>query len=228
MGIGVKVDFRKTIRSMDRFHKKQVPFAVAKSLTELAKEGQAAVRKNLDKKFDLRATRFIKRNIRITAAKKRDVNKLKAFSAVRTDAKISEFMVIHEKGGTRKPIESRKIAVPSQSLTQKSYRKSSGGVKARFLPKTLLKDFKGNRGSRGPRKKTRSRKPFIITGKGNKPLIVRRTSKKRKPLEILYSFSNSVKVDATWGFEKTVRGVANFKATRVFERNLAAAIKSAR
>ncbi len=228
MPYSVKVDFRKTIRGVEKMHQKQIPFAVAKSLTDLAKIGQSAVRANLPKKFNIRATAFITRNIRITPAKKRDVNRLKAFSAVRTDPKISQFMNIHEKGGTRTPRSSKKLAVPTKALQLKSYRKSSGGVKKRFQPGTLLKDFKGTRGARGPRKKTRSRKPFIIIGKGNTPLIVRRVSKKKRPLEVLYVFKKSVTIDRTWGFEKTVMGIVNFKAKKTFEKNISAAIRSAR
>jgi len=228
MATKFKVDFRATVRALNEIQKKQVPFATAKSLTDLAKAGQAAVRVNTEKKFDLRAKAFIKRNIRITPAKKREVRTGKAFSAVRTDPKIKSFMVGHEKGETRKAMKSRRISVPGTDLVKKAFRKASGGVKRRFLPSTLLKDFKGDRGVRGPKTKSRVKKPFIILGKNGVPLVVRRISKKRKPLEILYSFKKFVKIDKKWGFEKTVKGIVQFKAKRIFEMNLKKALASAK
>ena len=225
--IKVKVDFRETVKQLNKLEKKQVPFATAKSLTELAKIGQRAVRNNLDKKFELRAKSFIKRNIRIIPAKKRDVNKLKAFSAVYTDDKITKFMVIHEEGGIRKSTQSKRLSIPSTDLQKLQFRKSTGAVKKKYQPRTLLKDFKGSRGKRGPRTRSRTKKPFIITGKGGQKLLVRRISKKRRPLELLYVFDKTIKITKRWGFEKTVRGIVGFKANRIFERNLNQALSTA-
>ena len=223
---GVKVDYRDTIRALDRIEKKQVPFAVAKSLTQLAKIGQGAVWANTQKKFDLKAKAFIKRNIKITPAKKTDFKAGKAFSAVYTDRKIINFMVGHEAGQTRTS-STGKLAIPTTGVKKRAYRKASGGVKKSWLPSTLLKGFKGSRGKRS-KQKTRKKQPFIITTKTGVQMVVRRVSKKRKPLDFLYVFSKTAKIDKRWFFARTVERVVTFKSQNVFDRNLKLALATAR
>lgn len=227
MAIKVKVDFRDTVKALNVLEKKQVPFATAKALTRLAQLAQTAVKKNLPKRFDLRRKSFITSRIKIISAKKKDVNTLKAFSAVKTHDQIS-FMVAHEKGKTRRK-QGGSFSVPSRITKSEGYRKKTGGRKKTKLPSHLLKDYPASqRGKRGSRAQTKGRKPFILDD-GGKAFIVRRlTTKKNSPLKLIYTFAKKIRIKPTWGFEKTVNGVVKANAKRIFEKELSNALATAR
>jgi len=236
----IKVLSADTIRALSSIQRQQFPFAFAKSLTQIAKTVQTGVQMRTRLEFQLHSE-FIPRGIRIIPAKKGDVKTGRAFSAVYTAERISTFMPIHEEGGQREPSrqsgggggdKGASFALPGQFLQTKKFRTSTGKVKQRWRPAELLRNYRrhGSGGgklvavSRGGRKKT----PFIIRGKGSGvPMIVRRKSKKRTPLEVLYIFSSRATIKPVWDFEETVEKVVQLGFSKKFSRNLALAVETA-
>jgi len=212
-------------RQLTDIEKNQFPFALAKSLTGTAKKAQMILREETGRRFNLHG-KFVENNIRVIPSKKQDVKRGIAEAAVYTDKKIVRFMVQHEPGALRSPLSSKQIAVPI--YLPKPYRTASGRIKKKWRPETLLKDFKGEKGSGKARRRSKTKRAFIIRAKSGDDLIVRRVSDKRRPLQILYLLTNRVKIKKHWLFEVTVRSVAGRSFERIFNRNLMKAVKTAR
>lgn len=229
----IKVDFDMKAAKIGMTHlqKNQFPFVMAKSLTETAEGARQAVGVQTRREFNLH-TEFIPRNIKKSPAKKSDIQRWGiAEAAVFTGKKLDGWMGVHEWGGTKKPMQSsgrdegKALALPGTDIMTKSYKTSTGKVKVRWKPKTLLKEYKGrNTAIQKGKKKTRARKSFIIKPK-NTAMVVRRKGKMSKPLEILYVFKSEAKIKAKWGFAKAVRRYVNFAFRKKFDRNMTMAIR---
>lgn len=221
----VQVDARSAIQAVDSLHRNQVPFAIARSLTETAKKAQIAVQLITRNKFDLHSE-FIPRGIRVKSARKAEAKLGFANAAVYTAPRISTFMPIHEMSGSRKA-RNRAIAVPGRALKQKQYRTNTGRVKKKWRPSVLLQDWSG--AGRGSARTGRSggggrQRAFIIPDRGNSPaMIARRTGRGSRPLEVLYILIPVAEYKAVWDFENTVRTVAE----KVFKTEFSIAMKQA-
>lgn len=167
----------------------------------------ALTRTAQDAQFEVRRqlpSRFIIRNswisqgIRITPATKSTLE-----SAVYSK---DDFMVRQETGGTKTPISGSSIAVPEAVRTNKR-----GIVTAANRPRALLNK---------PR-------TFIATIGGVRG-IWQRTTKKRKPLRLLFALVPSVRVSARFGFEKTVRAIVESRFARQFQLAFLQALRTAR
>lgn len=99
MQVSVKSDISAFTKALDAFGRNQIPFATAKSLTQVAAD---ASRKRLpvvaDKTFDKGATRFTKRGFKYIKATKRNL-----VATVFIDNIQNEYMKFQVKGGTRFP-----------------------------------------------------------------------------------------------------------------------------
>ncbi|MEO5335214.1 MAG: hypothetical protein H7839_24650, partial [Magnetococcus sp. YQC-5] len=82
---------------------KQIQFASALTLTNLAKDAQAEVRRELPQRFTIR-TNWISKGIQIRSASKND---LKATVLV-----LDQFMAIQETGGIKEGVFGRALGVP--------------------------------------------------------------------------------------------------------------------
>ncbi len=223
--VSIVVHNKKTMRSLNAFEKSQYPFALAHALTKTAGGAQRQAKRMTANKFDLHS-KFVTQNIRITPAKKSDiVNYGFAGAQVRTDKKISRFMVQHEPGAMRRPLESSSISVPMRALQNipGGYRTRGGRVMTKYTPQRLLKGKKGKKG-----KRSILRNPFIMKGRGGTAIIARREGLKRKPLEYLYKFESTVKIKKRWGFVNTVRRFAKVRMKKNLERSLSMAVRSIR
>jgi len=222
---------RDTIRDLNRIERVQLPFVLAKTLTQTARGAAQAGRIRTRKAFDLHGE-FIPKGIRFRPASKSDLLRFGFIeSDVHTAERISTFMPIHERGGIRKPTagagrdKGRAFAIPGEDLRERSFRTRSGRVRKRWRPGTLLQGYSRKRAERGPRSgRTNRRKAFVRRGRGGVPLVLRRRGPKRYPLERLYIFEPQVKIDADWGLEQAVRRYVGFAFTRKFERNMKDAV----
>jgi len=233
--INIRTLIDATKRDLTRIQQEQFPFALAKTLTDIAKGAADIVRKETRSKFDLK-TEFIPKGIGILPAKKSDVRAGSGHSAVFTKPIISGFMPSHEYGDTRTP-KGKSLAIPTEMIKTRSYRLRTGQVKKSYKPSTLLHGYMAknrkvsftggltqSRGSESPRKQA-----FVIKGKGsNVPIVVRRRTKKRYPLELLYIFSRRAKYRAVWGFESSVKDYVYRAFPNIFNRNMNQAIRTAR
>ncbi|GAG40437.1 unnamed protein product, partial [marine sediment metagenome] len=231
--------------ALSNIEKKQHPFALAKSITDVAQGAVKQVQIQTRRKFDL-ATDFIPKGVRRTMAKKRDVKmKGMATSVVFTMPKISGFMPIHEEGGKRDPFmgkgtRSRKgittkdtgkyFAIPSEMIEKKVYT-TSGKVKKRYLPGELLKNFQKsksrNLGKGIPmivrRQRGGTKTPFIIRA-GGAP----KDKKRRGELEILHIFTSRASYSPVWDFEETVYDYVVRAFGTIYKRNLRKAVATAK
>lgn len=230
-------DARRSLSSLER---DQFPFALAKTLTEIAGMAVIAVRKKTRQEFDLH-TEFIPKGITRTRAQKKDVkNKGIGETVVYTKPIISGWMPIHETGGNRKAHsglgkdKGKYLTIPAQDLLKRAYKTGSGKARKRWKPSTLLSQYKGRNvsysgGMTRPTRGGRKGKPFIIRGKGsNVPIIVRRKGTQRYPLELLYIFSRKARYKPVWGFEKVVEEIVDLRFATRLKANLNVAVRTAK
>ena len=241
----IKVYAKDTYRALSKIEKQQHPFALAKSITDVAEGAVEQVRVRTRQEFDL-ATNFVPRGVRKTSAKKRDVkNKGEATAVVFTMPIISGFMPIHEEGGARDPFRGRGVrsrpggsssrdkgkyfTIPSKMIEKKAYT-GSGKVKKRFLPGQLLKNYQKSKGrnlGKGTpmivRKRIGKRTPFIIRA-GGAP----KNEKRRRELEILHIFTTRASYKPVWDFEETVVAYVKRAFNTIYKRNLRRAVATAK
>lgn len=226
-----------TIKDLNAMQRKHLPFVLAKTLTQTAKGAAGRVKMRTRQEFKLHSE-FIPRGIRIRPAQKADLVRYGFIEAdVHTAPLISGFMPLHETGGTKRPhatgMKDRgaSLALPASGVTSRAFKTRSGRVRKRWKPKELLKAYNeglrygpGSRVSRSG--KGGRRKAFITRSSTGTPIIVRRRSKARLPLEVLYSFIPRAQIDASWRFEPTVRRYVSFAIDKKFQRNMSQAIRS--
>lgn len=137
MSISVHVDVSEAVKGIHELERKHIPFALAATLTNLAKGSQAKVKAGLGSKFKLRNS-FTEQGIRITPAKK---NAETIQADVHTDTAnrktgAPDYMGRQEEGGDKVPHEGRMhIAVPTKYLRQMI---GDGPIPAEMRPRALL------------------------------------------------------------------------------------------
>ncbi len=193
MAIKLKVDFDLAPfkREVSKFVKKQIPFAASLAVNRVAEIAKQDLRKSLRKDFVIR-TKWVEKGIQRTRATKRKPES--------TVGSRDEFMALHVTGGTKRkgavdggrsrkegPGPGRSMGVPA----------SPGPARKSKTGRTLPSKWPDKFGQRG------KRKPFIIKIRG-KVALARRKGKKRFPLQMIYFFKKSVKIDKRWDFLKIV------------------------
>lgn len=241
--INIKTLIDETKRGLTDLRREQYPYALAKTLTDVAKGSASLVRKETASKFKLHGD-FIPKGIAILSAKKSDVRQGVGHSVVFTKPIISGFMPTHESGGTRMPSaraeggdRGRAMAIPTSTIQKKSYRLKTGQVKKSYKPSVLMHgyaaknrkvSFTGGLTSAAG-SESRKRSAFIIKGKGSGiPMIVRRKTRRQYPLELLYILSRRAKYNAVWGFESSVKEYVTRAFQVMFSRNMRVALRTAK
>lgn len=208
-------------RDLTKIQKEQFPFALAKTLNQVAWGGVKQVRTRTTNVFNIK-TQFIPKGIVADArvpSMKRQIKSMGVGTAVvLTRPIISGFMPDHERGATRTATaapstrtsggkdKGKMLALPARQPSR-ALHTASGKAKTRWHPRTLLADWQGPyKGGRTKYTKGGSgrRKAFIIISKTGQTLVVRRTSRKRDSLEIFWSFSKNASISKQWSFEPTV------------------------
>ena len=233
-----------TRKQLSELEKEQFPFALAKTLTEIAEGSVQSVRQQTRRAFKLRSGEFIPKGIRKLSARKSDIRTTGVGKAVVfTQDRISGFMPIHEEGGMRSPsafgegIDKGKYLVyPGEALQRMAYRTARGAVKKRYKPGTLLNDLSTGklppnvfaRVVTGKGIRRRKGKPFIIRGRaGGVPMIARRISNTQYPIQILYVFTKRAQYRKQWRFEPTVHRYVEDNFQRILQNNLRMAVETA-
>jgi hypothetical protein len=136
MKLRVNVDASETIKGLDELQKRQLPFALAATLTGCAKAGQADVQQGLSGKFHLRND-FTRRGIRIKPANKRN-ERIEA--DVHTDTAnrstgAPDYLVGQQEGAEKVPHGGRQfLAVPTKYLRMLA----PNVIPAELRPRNLL------------------------------------------------------------------------------------------
>lgn len=136
MAIRVGVDVSGAVSGLNDLQKRQIPFALAKTLTACAKIGQEAEQASLGSKFHLRNT-FTRQGIRIKPASK---NGERIEADVHTDTAnrstgAPDYLVAQQEGGEKVPHGGRQyLAVPTKYLRQMC----PGPIPQELRPRNLL------------------------------------------------------------------------------------------
>ena len=227
MEFKMEIDTRHTSRAFNALERRNYPFALANSLTQTAKDGQKAVRGRTKRIYELHGKHTLNQ-IKIKPAKKSMAKLGKAYSEVRT-GKNAPYMPQHETGGKKLPRYEQYVAVPAGDMKKKKYR-TKRGVKQMYHPEHLMqKSILAKRArSKGPRpsgkNRSKEKNVFIITSpKSNTPIMVRRKTMKRLPLEYLWVLVPKAKIKPTWKFYKTV----DRRVSRTFHKHFSKAMRYA-
>lgn len=195
---------KKDLRELSRL-KGKARMAGAKALTWTAKDAQKALQTQAGGVFHLRNS-WVPRGIRIDPATPGTMN-------ARVGS-IDKYMERHVTGQGKRP---------ARSLTIRGSRDSSGRLATGGL---LVKPYGSIAQApthnvvrrRLKRVDTQKRKTFQIIGRGGSVLLVRRTTKKRSPLEVMAVLKNQATVTPRWPLQGTVQGVVSARFGAHFER----------
>ena len=194
----VKLDVKDLVPFMNGVIE-SVQMTTAIALTRTAKHAQGAVQDHMADVFTLR-NKYTQNQVRISPATKRN-----PVAAVFISPQ-AEYLVLQETGGTKTP-KGNHLAIPQDAVWPNRTRVLAKGRRPRALQQNGGK-----------------RKPFLMIPKSGAKLIVRRKTKKRLPVEVLYSLSRTAEVDKRLSFYETVlrdvKGRFSDEFKRAFEESL--------
>jgi hypothetical protein len=178
------IEFR---RSVGRFARNQVPFAIAQALTWTVQDTRDRLVKDLPRTFTIRS-KWTERGLRISPAKKTD---LRAVVGSR-----DEYMAEQAVGAVK---EGKGASVPVRARPRKTSRTTRGKWPGAMLAKGAFK----RKGARGA---TLVFKPL----KGRK----RKRGRARGRLKLMWVLARRVRVTARWDLEGTLRATAKRRWVR--------------
>lgn len=213
-------------RDLTTIQRQELPFVVAKTVTDLAKGSQGKIQRDMRQRFTIRSHWPI-RGVRIEPAKKSDMRRYgQCEGAVKH---LDHYMTLHEEGGEKEnlsrgePSGSRKRTAIPHYQSRRSLRTGTGRLKQsakKYLqkPSSTTGLFTRKRGVH------RKPKPFIISASGNRSLVVIRRNKHRDNLKYLFVLADRPRVKPRFEFEKTVRVYARENIRRRFAENMRSAM----
>jgi hypothetical protein len=180
---------------------KQVPFALAKTLTKTAQAGQSEVINTLGEKFQLRTNWYKPSNqigIRITSAKKNNL-----VAEVKTNA---GFLKLHEAGQTKFPF-GKYLAIPTQNVRR---------TKRDLIPKNQRPGNLQN--------------SFVVASKqgGTKILFVRKGKGKRAKAVPMYILELKAKIKQVSVFYGPVERAVRANLQKNFDEAFGQAVRTAK
>ncbi len=206
MDINLSGNFRQLERRLNSVQRKQLPFAFSKTLNDTAFQ----VRKTItgptyNRAFDVKNSKFAGQSFRVFKSTKRKLE------ASVTQVKVRQLyrgnLKMHAEGGIRRP-RAGHIAVPSDKMKAKRTRTGRMGQANR--PRQLLEK---------PR-------TFIAVMSSGKRGIWQRRGKKRLPIELLYNFEKSVRINKNYMFFEDGSMVVRKKLQRNFSKAFDHAMKT--
>jgi hypothetical protein len=205
----VKVDITSAIKALDDIQKRQLPFAMANSLTQTAKQGQNAMLTRLPYIFTLRNT-WTARGIRIVPASKRDDE---PFSVVFADTSgprsLNNYLLLQDTGGEKVTHMGRKyICVPIRQNLKVS---QTGLIPDAMRPKALIDSGRG----------------FKVQMKDGRLFLFMRvgTGDHHTSIVPVYRMVSEVHVKAVLDLEKIVKDIADQNFSENFDEAMAEATR---
>lgn len=203
INIDIEKDLVKLQLQLGKLKSKQLPYAVAKALNELAVEARPIVQEQFRHELTVRNRGLLKKGIQINWAQKND------WPFAQSEVGIPEsfeFLSQHVTGAVR-----RGMSVFGRAVPVDIKRSSSGKVPAGMKPSALL----------------RKKNTFIIKSRGGKEIIARReTKKERYPIKLMYGFTKNAKIRDKVTFQAEVTNMFSSRFDLVLGKNLAKAIAS--
>lgn len=199
---------------------KSVRLATYKALEQTAEDARKAIIANYSKKFP--DENGIKKNKgvpqQVTHGK---VDKAKLRIELFAKDKIN-FMDDQEFGGERSGTTGGSRPVPTLETRQQG-RTSRGTMKQAWSIKTLM--GAALKAETEKSRKAGKPKPFIMESKSGHHMLVRRQTKDRDSIKVLYHFDKKVQIRPRWDFIKTVEGITAHNMEKNFNVELEAALK---
>ena len=200
--LDVRTNLDQYSRDLDDLARTQLPFAEARTLTLTARDARDDVRKGLGNKFVLRS-KWVERGIQSVSATKQ--------LPVAMVGSRDWFMADQEEGGRRRPLTGMHRAAPLGVRTSPRQRIT----KAKRPPRLLAKRrFFLQRLARG-----RHKGQFAV---------MRRVSRSRYPLQVLYLLERETKIRPKFRFRETVERTVDRRLSQNFGRSLARALATRR
>ena len=223
MSIRVSIDVTGAVEGIHELEKQHLPFALASTLTALAKGAQGAVQGTLANKFILR-NEFTKQGIRFKPAEKKSA---RIEADVHTDTanrktSAPDYLEKQEDGSNRVPFGGHMhIAVPTKYLRQMV---NDGPIPAELRPKALLTAVAGRytgrtRGGQiALRNQVRVRGMvfFLQTSKSGTPMIMGRYWTEHEAFPI-YILTRNVRTRPKLDMAKTVESYVNANFERAWD-----------
>lgn len=198
--MSVQGDVQQMIRHLDRVQRNQVPFVVASSLTRTAQEAQKHIQQAIPNRFNVTKKWWLKQQP--TGIKITPATKQRWIAEVYTNA---YFASLQEDGGTKTPFKGSRIAVPSAQVKAAKQRRSGGVREVAGRPRT-----------------------FFATTNTGKTGVYRRRTKKRYPIELLYTFTPTARIERRFGFVTLAQQSVERHFRRIFMEQLQRALRTAR
>ena len=218
ISINVTADVRRATKALDEVARKQLPFATAKALTELAKLGQGAARDEMQKVFG-HLVGFTRQGVGVEAARKASLQ-----SRVFIKPLQAQYLGLEVQGGTRTPGNNTRIVSRALTLPGVGARLGKAGSLPRGYVARLAAMAAENR---GPRKGMTVAK-FTGSGpngRGPGGFFLRLPN---HHIQRLISFEASAEYKAKFAFEPAVLAVVAANFGGVFAKALADAVGSAK
>lgn len=227
MPFTVAVDTSRFVANVRDFEKKQLPFVMAKTLTNTVQDAQAEVKRQAQSAFKLRNT-WTTQGIRIKPAQKQG-NNGRIEADVHTDTAnrktgAPDYLGRQEDGGERVPYGGHQfIAVPTDTFRQRF----PGVIPAELRPKNLLgavagryagKTRKGQIALRNQRI-VRGYVFFVQTTKGGKRAIMGRPSAGKEAFPFYWLITRAHIKKSALEMRDTVEKVANERFERNWDNN---------
>ena len=212
--ISVKANFKEVSKQLSDLEKKQIPFATALTLTRLARGSEAPLRQEIDNQLTIRNRTLLIKGVISTKARKSDFPNQKSSVGI---SERFEFLSQHATGDTRYPItrigDANYRAIPNEKVIKRT---SKGKISKKKRPQFLLKD------------RSRKKNAFIIKAKSGKNLIVRRKTKRKYPLIVLYKLTPIANIRPSVKAAGTVRRFVHSHANSYLRLALDQSIKTSK
>ena len=204
--VNVTSNYKKLSRSLDQVGRKQLPFAFAKTLNQTMKAvAKYTVARTYPRAFDVRNRAFFKASMFTGSAVKRATKtKLRVSARDRFDR---GNLQLHATGGTKRA-RSGRIAIPSRFT--KATREAKVVRKA-LQPRAVVNTPKG-----------------FIDRDGPRDAIYQRYGRGGEQVRLLYVLHRSARIPKRFRFYEYAQRITRQVSPKLFARNFAHAVKTAR
>ncbi len=205
--LSIRDNIAQVQKRLTNIERKQIPFATAGAINDTLFD----VRKRIvgvtgPRSFDIRNRRFLNAALRVKKATKRNLTG-EVFDHLGRGQ-----LQRHATGGIKTP-RGRHLAIPGRDIEGKRTR--GGAIRKALRPRQVLS-------------KAGRRQAFTTTFKSGKEAIVRRRTKKRLPLQVLYLLERRTRIRKTFPFHRDAERVTRARFQRHFNRRLRQALRTAR
>ena len=214
MQIDVRSNIGAVTKAIDAFGKNQLPFAMAMTLNDVAKDVRAdTIERGWPSDVNVRNNNFMKAALTPISSRNKDVwatkRNLRAVVGNTRPRMQRDYLQRLTTGGTKTP-RGRNLAIPARDLTNRT---KGGAVRKADRPRQLL-----------------NRKKVFITklAKSGQEAIVRRVGKERYPLQMLYILEPSGRIKKQFSFYDDANKTARRAMGKHFDRNFKKAKTTAR